>query len=277
MENKEWKYYNHAAIPRKSPLTNPNLKDVKNGRIWKLSGKPLLARWTTDFDCGFETNWWYIIKDKPFDINEINSKKRYEIKKGRKYFCVKEIELDSFKDELFEIHKSALMTYSQMSFQLLNKEKFIKSIERWKNLTILGAFYNETQKMVGYAMLTKDDDKYLQFNVLKVIPEYEKYAINAAIVDGILAKYENFLKIGGIICDGARSINHETNFQGYLEKYFKFRKAYCILHIEYNPKIKWAVKILYPIRGVLKKFDGNKLIHNINSVLIMEEFVRGKV
>ena len=275
MRFEEWKYYNHAAIPRKSPLSNLNLSDIENGNIWKMDGSPLLARWTTDFDCGYETNWWYVIKDEPFDIQKLQAKKRYEVNKGRKYFEIKIIDPNGFKEELFEIHKSAVMTYPQKNQPTIHKESFIKDIENWKDTIIFGAFFKDTNKLVGYAMLTQEDERFLNFNVLKVIPDYEKYAINAAMVDGILTNYYEFLENKGIICDGARSISHETRFQDYLEKYFQFRKAYCILHVEYSPKIKWIVKIIYPFRKILLKFDSFKLVHNINSILKMEEFIRG--
>lgn len=51
-----------------------------------MDGNPYFARWTDNFDCGYETEWWYCIKDEPFDISKINSKKRYEINKGKKNF-----------------------------------------------------------------------------------------------------------------------------------------------------------------------------------------------
>ena len=136
---KNWKYYNHAAIPVTA----------------------LLARWTTEFDCGYETNWWYVVKDNPFDINALKSKRRYEINKGIKNFNVKEIEPMNYAD-----------------------------------------------------------------------------------------------------------------FQDYLEKYFGFRKAYCKLHIVYNPKAKWIIMLMFPIRRFLMKLDGIGKVHQINSVLRMEEIVR---
>lgn len=108
----------------------------------------------------------------------------------------------------------------------------------------------------------------------KTIPRFEKFAINAALVEGILNYYTDFLSSGGIICDGARSVNHETAFQDYLEKYFEFRKAYCRLHIEYRPKIRWIVKCLFPFRNLLKKYDGIGAVHKINGILKMEEILR---
>lgn len=54
-----WKYYNHAAIPSTAANITPDTEPLKNGDIWKLDGgTPMLARWTTGFDCGCEGNWW---------------------------------------------------------------------------------------------------------------------------------------------------------------------------------------------------------------------------
>jgi hypothetical protein len=67
-----WKYYNHAMIPTTAPHEIPDLTPIKSGSIWNRlrEGMPLLARWTSDFDCGYETEWWYCIKDSPFDIRK---------------------------------------------------------------------------------------------------------------------------------------------------------------------------------------------------------------
>lgn len=62
--------------------------------------------------------------------------------------------------------------------------------------------------------------------------------------------------------------------QDYLEKYFSFRKAYCKIHIEYNPRIKWILRLLFPFRKIMKKFDFVGFVHQINSVLKMEELKR---
>lgn len=58
-----WKYYNHAAIPTTAPHEKPNMKPLEDGSIWKMAGgKPLFARYCTDWDCKEETEWWYVIK-----------------------------------------------------------------------------------------------------------------------------------------------------------------------------------------------------------------------
>ena len=101
MSLEQWFYYNHAALPQTPPHIEPDTTCIETGEIWKIpGGSPLLARWTTDFDCGYETNWWYVIKESPFDISTLKAKRRYEINKGIKNFRVVEINPFEYKEDL---------------------------------------------------------------------------------------------------------------------------------------------------------------------------------
>lgn len=274
---KNWKYYNHAAIPTTAPHEEPNTVPISDNSIWKVvGGTPLLARWTTDFDCGYKTNWWYVIKDTPFDITELKAKRRYEINKGIKNFEVKVINPTEYKEELFSVQVDAFSAYPEKYRPQVDKQDFLLSIDTWRDFTIFGCFYRETGELTGYALL-EESESYIDFKSMRTIPAYEKFSVNAALVEWVLRHYDGFLRDGGYICDGSRSINHETAFQDYLEKYFCFRKAYCHLHIEYNPKVKWLIKMLYPMRKMLQKIDNVGSLHQINSVLRMEEICRSEV
>lgn len=272
---KNWKYYNHAAIPTTAPNEEPDMAPINDGSIWKL--RVGLARWTTEFDCGYETNWWYVIKDTPFDISELKAKRRYEINKGIKNYDVKEIEPDIYADELSNVQIAAYSAYPEKYRPSVNREEFISSIQHWDSLVCIGAFDRESGMLCGYSLLSQESETYVDFKVMRTNPECEKNGVNAALVEGILRFFNSFLTRGGYICDGARSINHETAFQDYLEKYFGFRKAYCKLHITYNPRLKWVVRLMYPIRKVLKKVDGIGILHSINAILRMEEIQRNEV
>ena len=81
---KEWKYYNHAMIPTVAPHEEADVETIYSKDFWKENKNALLARWTSDFDCGYETNWWYVIKDDPFDITTLKSKRRYESIRGKR-------------------------------------------------------------------------------------------------------------------------------------------------------------------------------------------------
>jgi len=272
-----WKYYNHAAIPTTAPHERPNIAPINDGSIWKITGgTPLLARWTTEFDCNYETDWWYVIKDIPFDINALKAKRRYEINKGIKNFSVKEFKPINFTDELYKVQIAAYSAYPEKYRPSVDKNKFVSSMQHWNRYVCIGAFERTTEKLCGYALLSKESKNYVDFKVMRTNPECEKNGVNAALVEGILRYFNSFLAQDGYICDGAKSINHETAFQDYLEKYFGFRKAYCKLNITYNPSLKWMIRLMYPIRRFLLKLDKIGIIHLLNSVLKMEEICRNE-
>ena len=83
----DWKYYNHAMIPTVPPHIDPDTDSIKNKSIWIRTNKelPLMARWTTDFDCSEVTNWWYCLRDTCFDINSINEYLNKGIKENNNY------------------------------------------------------------------------------------------------------------------------------------------------------------------------------------------------
>lgn len=271
-----WRYYNHAAIPTTLPHEHPDISPIEDGSIWKLDGSPLLARWTTDFDCGYETNWWYIIKDTPFDISALKAKRRYEINKGVKNFEAIVIDPTNYGEELYSVQIAAFSAYPPKYRPTVDKKAFMDNVQNWKQYIVIGAFCRESDELCGYALLRKESDNYIGFSVLKTNPRHEKNGVNAALVEAIMREFDPLLSSGGYICDGARSINHETAFQDYLEKYFGFRKAYCRLHVEYNPKLKWLMKLLFCARKLLSKLDGIGIVHSLNSILRMEEICRNE-
>lgn len=278
MEINGWQYYNHAAIPTCAPHETPDLTPVKSGAIWKLSGRPLLARWTTDFDCGRETSWWYVIKDTPFDISQLKAKRRYEINKGIKNFRVSRLRTpQDYASEIADVQAEAFSAYPEKYRPVADREGFARGIAAWQreDIYVYGAFAREDGRLCGYAYLHKEQ-RVIHFYVLKTRPDSEKYGVNAALVHGILEDFRDELSSGSYICDGARSIAHETAFQDYLEKYFGFRKAYCCLRIQYNPMIVWIVGLLYPCRNLLGKLDSVGAVHKINGLLRMHELAKGK-
>lgn len=270
----DWTYYNHAMIPSTPPNIVPDLSPLKDGTIWKLEGKRvLLTRWTSDFDCGKETNWWYVIADKPFNLQSIKAKRRYEINKGLNNFEVRKINPADYTEDIFEIQVAAFSAYPEKYRPTVDHDSFIENVSHWQKENVYGAFYKENGKLCGYSYITIKPS-FINFDVLKTIPSYEKFGLNAALVYRLVDDYNELLSNGGFICDGERSVNHETAFQGYLEKYFNFRKAYCTLNIAYNPKIKWLVKTLYLFRKLLLKFDNISKIHLVNALLKMEHIIR---
>ena len=100
-------------MPINAPHENVDITALKDKKIWKMGDRPLFARWTSDFDCGYETNWWYCIKDTPFDISLLKSKKRYEINKGKRNFNVKIIDPREYSKEIVNIQIKTWMEYPE--------------------------------------------------------------------------------------------------------------------------------------------------------------------
>lgn len=271
MQIEGWRYYVYAAIPTTAPHMPVDLTPVEDGRIWSVDDqKPLLVRYTSDFDCGYETNWWYVIKDTPFDLSALKAKRRYEITKGIKNFEVRQIVPQEYAETLYEVAYASYQQYPAAYRPRIDRDEYVQSVQDWVDCQCYGAFDRETGELCGYALLYPDG-KYMDFRVMKTVPASERKGINAALTYGILEACNDFLATGGYLCDGSRNINHETAFQDYLEKYFGFRKAYCKLHIRYKGIMGLAIKCAFPFRNALRRLDGIGVIHLVNGLLKMEE------
>ena len=266
-----WKYYNHAAVPTCAPHEEPDLTPSKSGEIWNIQGKPLLARWTTDFDCGYETNWWYIIKDGPFNIDELDPKVRKHIRQSLKKVEVKLIEPSKYAEELCAVHNRTVASYD--SFEAITQSPSMFE-EHDQNIDYWAAFNIDNGQIVGY-MRCKRNDVYAETLTAKYDPQFLNLRVSDAIHYSVLQYYLNELCYK-YVCSGSRSINHKTNAQEYKIKTFGFRKAYCKLHIAYRPHIKLVINVVYPFRGILKKLDKIRIVHKVNSILLMEKIMRTK-
>ena len=176
----------------------------------------LLARWTSEFDCGHETGWWYVVKDAPLNMDALKAKRRYEINKGLKNFEIRPIAPRDYPEELYRVRVAAYSAYPAKYRPAVDHDRFVQELTGWDDCLVYGAFFRETGELTGYGLLKFAAPDFLSFMVLETKPEFEKYAVNAAIVAEILEQNRTFLECGVILCDGARSISHETKFQNYL-------------------------------------------------------------
>lgn len=266
MEIKNWRYYNHAAIPTTPINSDPDLTPVNDNSIWNLGEKsPLLVRWTTDFDCDYKTNWWFVIKYAPFQFDLLEAKARKHIRQALKKNDVKIINPEEYAEELCEVYNKACASYKGYSGTCLTKKDFTKNITD----DYFASFNKENGKLIGYMKCRRFGD-YVETVVSKYDPEYLNRRASDAIHYAVLDYYlnQNNYKF---VSSGSRSIEHITNVQDYKISTFGFKKAYCKLHIKYNPKIKWLIKILYPFRNIIGKFKNISVLSKVYSLLKMEE------
>jgi len=268
--NQKWRYYNHALMPNCAPHEEADVESLKDKSIWKKfkPNRPLFACWTTDFDCGYETGWWYCILDKPFEINNISSNRRTKLKQAIKNFDICIIDVKEYASQMFFIHKSAWNTYHKTGNFNTEQERFCNEVEKWEGI-VFGAFDKEKKELVAYYRV-KENDTYIELVTLKSNPDFEKQRVNLAIMYFVYQYFRKAIEQGKYLCGGSRNIYHTTNFQEFREKNFGFRKAYSHLHIQYTPFIKPFIKLMYPFRKIIKKLPFT-ITNQISGVLLMEE------
>ncbi|RIW36055.1 hypothetical protein D3H55_06235 [Bacillus salacetis] len=269
-----WSIYNYAFLPTTAPHEEAEVDVLLEGKVWS-EGKAFMARYTTDFDCGYETEWWYCIKDDPIDISKLKKKRRYEITRALKNIDVKIINPMNYKDEIFNNTMECFDEYPKQYKPNINYNTFSGEIKMWSQSAIcFGAFLKNSGEFLGYAIcfLRKE---YVSLAHLKVPSKYHSLGTNAALVYAVCTEFLNSNKYNiKYVSDGARNIRHKTNFQTYLEKYFGFRKAYCKLNIVYRPFFKYAINLLYPFRNLIQLFGKQKHIYNLSCLLKQEEIHR---
>lgn len=272
-----WQYYKQALLPTSPPDEEVDLSIIRSGEIWKGAYKnAIFARWTSEFDCESETNWWYVIKTEPFDIAGLNAKKRYKINRGLRFFDIRRIDPMQYREDIYRVQVEAYKAYPEKYRPSVDEKKIFSLIEQeWtrQEVEVYAAFHRETGAVEGYIQLLTNG-RCIHSVAQKATPEQEKYQINYALLAGVLEAIAPRLEQGAYLNVGARNIQHETTFQDFVEDIFGFRKAYCKLNIAYNPKFKWIVEVLYLLRAPLKKLDHIGIVHKINGVLQMEHIIR---
>ena len=268
MLNNNWRRYKYGVFPNVAPDFEilESIKEIKS--LISIRKRNFYVRWTTDFDCENETAFWYIIKDKFDGFDELSSNTRNQLRRGLKKCLVRKITQEELKELGYSVYQSSYLGYSKSS-SYLDEGKFIEGVNNLpSDYELWGVFFQETNKLVAYAQ-NRLYSKSCEYRVIKLNPEYLKYYISYALVFKMNEHYllERKLKY---VNDGARNISHQTNFQDFLEQKFKFRKAYCKLHIEYVFALKIILFFLKFTRPILN-FLHVKYSAVINTLLVQEE------
>ena len=267
-ENFKTRIYQHCMLVNEAPHILPCESEFK--KKFKKS-KALFGQYIYDYDCGNETSWWYCIKDDIYDINLLNSKTRYEINKGRKFFDIKIFDPLNYVNEIYEIDSKKFQEYPASYRTKLSDDKleYVKSKLNENNI-FFGLFDKDSNMLNGYSIITDVGNGGILLNVVSIDPLTYKRNSSCAIIDGIL-KYFMDSKHLIYISDGARNIKHITNYQKFLCKNFEFRLVYCKMKMVYKWYIKITLAILKPFKSIFIN-SKNKLLYNIGSLLKLDEY-----
>lgn len=262
-----WKKYNHILISNQPPNKVVNIRNIFFEIIKTNS---LLARWVTDFDSLKEMPFWYIIKEKKFNINDLDPKIRNQIKKGLKGCKVRLVSKKELISSGYEIYINAFKSYTTFN-KPFSEKQFQESIRELDSNYDLWGVFNASKKLIAYSQ-NKLINNICEFSITKFHPDFLKLRPSEALFYIMSDYYLNKIKCK-YIHNGTRSIAHYTNIQEFLIKKFKFRKAYCNLHIKYHPIIALIIFVLFPFRSVFRS-SKIKFLRNLNILLFQEEIKR---
>lgn len=249
-----WSLYNGALVPDLPPHIDIKLSGEQAKELLRRS-KAYFLRWPSDYDCGFETEWWYLIRDKSIDLDEFDSKRRWEINKGIKRCIVKKVDAEFIAKNCYEVYISAFDSYDTFQKPVGQEEFYNRMMSRMDNpvYDFWVALSKTNNKVIAYFM-NRVGLEYCMYSTSKFHPDYLKDNVCYALVYETTNYYLNEVGLK-YVCAGARSISHHTNIQEFLIYKLHFRKAFCRLNIIYNPMIKIMVNVLYPFRNVISKMN----------------------
>jgi hypothetical protein len=257
-----WRTYKGILQPLSHPHIEPIFKKGEIKRILKESKAPF-AMWTYDFDTG-ESEWWWIIAQKPYSIDLLKKKDRYYIRYGLKNCEVKTITATWLADNGYDCYLSSINRHIQT--EPLDKKAFkerMPNYDKNKAYQIWGVFWES--KLVGYSIYIIIDDIVYQDDAM-FDPDYFKYASSYALIHVTSDYYLNVQK-NSYITTGMRSISHETEYQEFVIKHFNFRKSYCKLGLKYSSSFAIVAKIIYLLKPLWYKiYLPNNIKHKLNII-----------
>lgn len=266
-----WKKYSGALIWQGEgfPTHEEALTAVRTNRA-------IFARWISNVDCGYTTEWWQCIKDTYTPLEKLTAKQRYRVKRGLDNTDVRYIsreQISEYSDIIFQIALDSFANYPAKYRPHIEKQRFIDDILQNENIDFWICYDRRSNTPCAYGYCIVQNSTAI-LNQVKVPDKWLKNDVNAALGYTITEYYLQNQHVSTII-DGERNIRHETNYQEFLVRVLQFRYAYCQLNIVYHPIVEPCIKILFPFRKLIKQLA--KHIHLVNDVyclLYQEEILR---
>lgn len=263
MQNlKDFYLYRHAWIS--SPHFNVRLNDNQCDVLLKKGG--WLVRNTYDFDQKNQSDFWYIIKDRFGGMEELSSDVRNEIRRAVSIYDFRQIDITFIRNNaypiMYDIHKAYTIHDRPMS-----EKVFLQMVDDWgrREYDYWGLFTKQNGEFVGFAAVQLFENACF-YDMVAIHPKFKNNATYPFY--GFFYKLNEYYlgeRHFRYVTDGSRSITEHSNIQPFLERNFKFRKAYCKLNLRYKWWFGIVVRILYPFRSIIsnRSVKAILLLHNI--------------
>lgn len=201
-----------------------------------------------NWDCGKETNFWFIIKDRYCRDDYCKKTKKY-LAKANERFNYTLISKELLKEQGYDVYQKAYSHYRINDGFHETEDDFISRID---NMTarhqIWGAVDKETGQLEAYS-ICRLEDTVCTYESSKANPEFlPKYYVMYGLYDARDRYYLNDKHMKYVV-SSARSISEHSNIQTFLVEKLNYRRAYCELKLYYTWWFGLAIKIMYPFRN----------------------------
>lgn len=254
--NNIYRLYQKMLV-RDGAIKKEQLIDSVKGKKLLSKSKGILFRQTFNFDCNSSQSLWYaVICDKFTSVEDLKSKQRNEINRGLQNCQVKKISASDLANEAYNCYYEAFENYKNASAKPYSEDKFKENIlnaEGFDDIVHYWGVYSEN-RMIAFATNYVYGNTEVAYNSIKIHPEFlGNYPMYALIyrMNEFYLKEQQFEYVN----DGFCSLLHETGVQNFLIKKFGFRKVYLKLDIQYRPFIGFLIKLAFPFRNFIAKFD----------------------
>lgn len=222
------------AMPHKvSPVSRPVVRQaIRQTGAW-------LALWNDAWDTASCEWWWVCCDDRNYDIERLPKNARRDIRAGLRRCEIRKLDPQWFADNRYPIETAARRGYG--------RGHEVESPDEVRRRTLAEAQYpgRETwgafvdNAFAAYFNCIVVDDAVLLSSV-KSDPTFHKALPNNALAYQVTRHYLVERNMA-YITDGTRSLAHETQFQGFLEK-MGYRRIYCPLRIEMRDSLRWLLR-----------------------------------
>lgn len=265
MKTLQYNYYRKGVIYsgdhyKRTKLNPSEAKSIMNKyNAWYL-------RNIYDFDTDEETNYYHIIQDRFYDIDELPSKStRKNLRKSLSMYTYKLATKEEMHTYGFQVEREGCkrigkkLEYTEEEFHQYVDQTYADGNEFW-----LG-FSKETSEPAMLEYITIMSDHVIE-SAERLSYKYTKHNPTYGL-NYLLTKHYLIDKGYKYIDAGAVSLTEHSNVQDFLIDKFCFRRAYCRVQIYMNPLLKAFITTLKPFKFLFQSSDRFKGLFQLYNML----------
>lgn len=207
-----------------------------------------------DFDLDIQTNNWYIIRDRYYDLEEYASKNvRKHIRKSLSIYCYKRVDKDEMIRNGYQVFCNGAERFDKNVGPYWSKNEFEKWVMSFYKVggEFFAGYDIESGKMVMWEALYIKGDMVVEF-MERLSSEFTKhnptYGLNHEITKHyIMERGYKYINAGSMTLDD------HSNVQSFLVEKFHFRRAYCRVQLFLPFYLKVLLLFLKPFYKYFKR------------------------